>query len=424
MMIVRCPNCQTVFRMRPEQLRAHAGMVRCGQCLTAFNALDHLMDEALQPSPSTQGPREPAQPPEASPPTPVDDDDQVFVLEDATALDRFGSDLNLWDFEAPTESPAMEPPQARSEPPTTFDQVADRLEFEIPDGFLPSRQTGPRPRPPLEDSTPVDAEPERESGTYSAAAASTQAAGAGSPADDIHPALAAYLPINPPPKQVDSSATDATEDHPARSSVAAEHEPEPPRSESRWTTANRDTGESTVAERDAWRRSALYESTPERPAGRRWLWGLGVGILMGTLAVQAAFLFREEITRNWPLLRPLYVELCTHLGCTVPLPRVAGAIRITSSHLESDPADPTRFVLNARIRNEAQHPQQHPHLELTLTDTRERPVVRRVLVPAEWVAGDRLGAGFRAGEEIEISLPFEATDVTTAVGYRVYAFFP
>jgi len=423
MMIVRCPNCQTVFRMRPEQLRAHAGMVRCGQCLTAFNALDHLMDETLQPDPLAHATQEQEQPPEASPPTPNDDEDQVFVLEDATALDQFGADLNLWDFEAPTESPAMESPPARTEPQSTFDRVADRLEFEIPDAFLPSRQAAPRPQAGAE-SVPVEPEAERESGTYSAAATPTQYADATSSGDDIHPALAAYLPINPPPEQVDSWAADATEDHPARSSVAAEHEPEPTRSESRWTTANRDTDESPVPERDAWRRTALYESAAERPTGRRWLWGLGVGILMGTLAVQAAFLFREEITRSWPLLRPLYVELCTHLGCTMPLPRVAGAIRITSSHLESDPADPTRFVLNARIRNEAHHPQEHPHLELTLTDTRERPVVRRVLLPAEWVAGDRLGAGFRAGEEIKISLPFEATDVTTAVGYRVYAFFP
>lgn len=422
MMIVRCPNCQTVFRMRPEQLRAHAGMVRCGQCLTAFNALDHLMDEALQPDPLAHGSRHDAPTPEVTPSVPEDDKDQVFVLEDATALDQFGADLNLWDFEAPTEAPAMASPPARSEPLSTFDRVADRLEFEIPDAFLPSRQAAPQPL--REDSAPVDVEPEHESGTYSAAATPTQAADASSPADDIHPALAAYLPIDPQPKQSDSFAADATDGHSPQPSVVPEKEPQPSPSEARWTTANRDTGESPAPERDAWRRMALYEGAAERPAGKRWLWGLGVGILMGTLAVQAAFLFRQEITRNWPLLRPLYVELCTYLGCTVPLPRIAAAIRITSSHLESDPTDATRFVLNARIRNEARHPQEHPHLELTLTDTRERPVVRRVLLPAEWAADDKLSAGFLAGEEIEISLPFEATGVTTAVGYRVYAFFP
>lgn len=60
----RCPNCQTVFRVTPEQLRARAGKVRCGQCQAVFNALDSLLEEekpaapapapviALEPTPS------------------------------------------------------------------------------------------------------------------------------------------------------------------------------------------------------------------------------------------------------------------------------------------------------------------------------------------------------------------------------------
>ena len=43
----RCPNCQTVFRVTPEQLRARAGKVRCGQCQAVFNALDSLLEFGL-----------------------------------------------------------------------------------------------------------------------------------------------------------------------------------------------------------------------------------------------------------------------------------------------------------------------------------------------------------------------------------------
>ena len=46
MLIARCPHCQTTLRATPEALRARAGKVRCGQCQKAFNALDHLVDEA------------------------------------------------------------------------------------------------------------------------------------------------------------------------------------------------------------------------------------------------------------------------------------------------------------------------------------------------------------------------------------------
>ena len=44
-MRTRCPDCQTIFRVTPEQLKARAGKVRCGHCQSVFNALDSLLDE-------------------------------------------------------------------------------------------------------------------------------------------------------------------------------------------------------------------------------------------------------------------------------------------------------------------------------------------------------------------------------------------
>lgn len=38
-----CPNCATKFRLTPEQLEAAGGMVRCGKCMTVFNASDHKL---------------------------------------------------------------------------------------------------------------------------------------------------------------------------------------------------------------------------------------------------------------------------------------------------------------------------------------------------------------------------------------------
>ena len=43
-MQTRCPECQTSFRVTPEQLKARAGKVRCGHCQAVFNALDSLVD--------------------------------------------------------------------------------------------------------------------------------------------------------------------------------------------------------------------------------------------------------------------------------------------------------------------------------------------------------------------------------------------
>ena len=51
-MKTRCPDCQTTFRVTPEQLKARAGKVRCGQCQHVFNALDSLVDEVVVSSPA------------------------------------------------------------------------------------------------------------------------------------------------------------------------------------------------------------------------------------------------------------------------------------------------------------------------------------------------------------------------------------
>jgi len=38
----RCPACTTTFRLTQEQLKAADGMVRCGKCITVFNASENL----------------------------------------------------------------------------------------------------------------------------------------------------------------------------------------------------------------------------------------------------------------------------------------------------------------------------------------------------------------------------------------------
>ena len=45
MMLTRCPQCATAFRVSAEQLKVKQGKVRCGQCRHVFNALETLVDE-------------------------------------------------------------------------------------------------------------------------------------------------------------------------------------------------------------------------------------------------------------------------------------------------------------------------------------------------------------------------------------------
>ncbi len=49
-LMTRCPHCQTVFRITPEQLRAHGGRVRCGRCLQIFSGLETLVPDVQAPA--------------------------------------------------------------------------------------------------------------------------------------------------------------------------------------------------------------------------------------------------------------------------------------------------------------------------------------------------------------------------------------
>ncbi|PKO84735.1 MAG: hypothetical protein CVU17_00680 [Betaproteobacteria bacterium HGW-Betaproteobacteria-11] len=103
-MLTRCPACQTTFRVRPEQLRAQQGRVRCGQCQHAFNALDTLLEE----------PAGRRMPPEILVPTPRSDE----FSEAATPDEGFAS--------TPEAVPADEPPMPLAvAPAVTPETVAE-----------------------------------------------------------------------------------------------------------------------------------------------------------------------------------------------------------------------------------------------------------------------------------------------------------
>ncbi len=44
-MYTRCPKCKTVFEASPEDLEAHDGLVRCGECDEVFHVLENQIDQ-------------------------------------------------------------------------------------------------------------------------------------------------------------------------------------------------------------------------------------------------------------------------------------------------------------------------------------------------------------------------------------------
>jgi hypothetical protein len=111
----------------------------------------------------------------------------------------------------------------------------------------------------------------------------------------------------------------------------------------------------------------------------------------------------------------------------VHLPRRPELMSIDSSELQADSRREGLIVLHALIRNRARFPQDYPALELTLTDEGDRPVLRRVLAPQDYLDRSRseqlVREGIAAGNEAALRI-FLDTSRTRATGYRLYLFYP
>jgi len=169
----------------------------------------------------------------------------------------------------------------------------------------------------------------------------------------------------------------------------------------------------------------LPEFLEEEPPRARYsvAWGLGALIAAAALAGQLAYQYRTELATLAPQLRPLLAEGCRFLDCELRLPRRPDLLSIESSDLQSDARRDSLIVLHAVIRNRAPFAQELPALELTLTDAADRPLVRRVLRPADYLPGGAPPQGIAPGAEAVLRLHFDTGDVR-ATGYRLYLFHP
>jgi predicted Zn finger-like uncharacterized protein len=168
--------------------------------------------------------------------------------------------------------------------------------------------------------------------------------------------------------------------------------------------------------------AAPFSLPEEKPT--RWPFVLVALLLAMVLAGQVVFHFRSEIAVTVPMLRPALEALCQSLKVDLPLPRHVELVSIETSDLQADPAHGNLLVLNASLRNRANYEQAYPSLELSLTDTADGAIARRVLRPAEYLPQKLLeGKVFAANSDVAVRLWIEAKDISAA-GYRLYVFYP
>lgn len=155
-----------------------------------------------------------------------------------------------------------------------------------------------------------------------------------------------------------------------------------------------------------------------KPKRNIWLMLAAVLLLIVAL-LQSTYFMRSTIAVNYPQLKPYLEEACRYLNCTVSLPQHLDLLTIDDSDMQE--SDDYQDVINfsSLLINNARHAQAFPNIELTLTDIDDKPVLRKLMRPQEYLnSGVNLKDGMIAGEEVRINLAINVQNLSVA-GYRV-----
>ncbi len=368
----RCPACETIFRISTTQAAAKSGMVRCGQCRHVFNSLDALVR--------------------------VEDLD---VLEEDVA-DAVAPASTAADTASSVDAVAADPTDTWSH----GSDVGELAPGEPVAGELASR----------DDTASLDP---------SSASAPTEGP----------VTIKWWLPHNEPVAISPTSEADATQavgaESRQRSLADRRVSIEWPR---RSADRERRTREPAIREA-AIREPAIDEPTflrsraprKERSRAERWtLVSLSIVAALGLVA-QAAYVWRNEVAVRFPAAKPWLATACVPLRCVVDYPAHTDSITIESTALQSSTPNSNLYTLTALLRNRDTVAVRYPWLELTLTDTQDRPILRRALRPEDYLARPRdagnAQGGFAAESELPIRVMFELNELRF-VGYRLDRFYP
>jgi len=168
-------------------------------------------------------------------------------------------------------------------------------------------------------------------------------------------------------------------------------------------------------------RNAKRRSRWHRPLVRAVLMVACLLLLLG-LALQLLVQERDRVAAIEPRLRPLVEEVCLLLDCRVAPLRQIESVVIDSSAFSKTKGDVYRLSLT--LKNTAPIDLAMPAVELSLTDTMDRALVRRVFRPAE--LGIRSGVIPAASETqttLELTIKTNGNSERVA-GYRLLAFYP
>ena len=150
------------------------------------------------------------------------------------------------------------------------------------------------------------------------------------------------------------------------------------------------------------------------------LLSLALVLLLGS---QVAYQERDRIAALEPRAKPWLDLMCLQLACVVATPRQIEAIHIDGSSFYKVRGD--LYKLSLTLRNQSPMTVALPAVELTLTDSQDQPVARRVL-PASELGGavTSIAAGGEFSNVLTLAVAPGGSSIARVAGYRVLAFYP
>ncbi|MBB5392634.1 MULTISPECIES: DUF3426 domain-containing protein [unclassified Herbaspirillum] len=410
----QCPHCFTIFRVAGDQLKLRGGLVRCGSCKQVFNGNDYLVEASVsdgyyQPAPGSKAQAAPAAMPVAR----------------STAAPTAVTDA----LPGPTHNPVPEvntpaPTGAAPPPPSPpVPAIAEPKVFRSPDspGYIPDLGM-PLRAPEQADRFPLPLTPsdtQRQDDLQGERAPFSD--GAPAPADAAADAWAGTERLSGAGSQAETSDENPFTAYERAAGAAASADMQPDEED------DADDGQAQEEAHDDADQPAFVKKAERRERlGRVMKIGMMVlaGIMLPILLLQSAYYWRNQLAVAAPPLRPMLNGMCAALHCTIGLPAEIDRLSLESNELQVVPPNQNIYALSLVLRNRGDTPQAWPHIELTLNNDDEKPVVRRVFRPREYLARpQQLDNGIAGESEQPVKLTFELNDALVS-GYRIYLFYP
>lgn len=151
-------------------------------------------------------------------------------------------------------------------------------------------------------------------------------------------------------------------------------------------------------------------------------------VLSIVLLMQVGIGARNWVARSWPQTQAGLASLLAPLSLKIAAPRDLSSLTIESFELQAS-SNPGVLMMSALLRNRAGYGVQWPALELSLTDGTGSLLVRKVIMPDDYlknapddpVRADNKAIGSKA--ELPLKLAFEARDLVPS-GFSVNLFYP